>query len=152
MKNNMIRLVLGLMIGVAVSTAAFGQYGGGGMGGSTGGGTKGGVYTPPKGGYSSSTGIAIGAGAAAAIAVGYFVLRSRHSVTGCVGESAKGTTLASDKGTYVLDTGNVDLKAGDRVKLRGKKTKSDSGQPGFAVKKLVKDYGSCNAMASLKQH
>lgn len=152
MKHHVVKVALGMMIVFTVSMAAFGQYGGGGTGGTTGGGsTNGGVYTPPKGGYSSSTGIAIGAGAAAAITVGYLVLRSRHSLIGCVGESAKGTTLTSDKATYTLDTGDVNLKVGDRVKLRGKKAKSGSGHPSFAVKKLVKDYGACNAIASLKQ-
>jgi hypothetical protein len=150
MKDKIVKLAVGVMIGVSVSTSAFGQYGG--TGGTTGGGTKGAVYTPPKGGYSSSTGIAIGAGAAAGIAVGYFALRSRHSVVGCVGESANGTTLLSDRTTYTLDTGAVNLKVGDRVKLRGKKIKSGSGQPSFAVKRLVKDYGSCNAIASLNRH
>lgn len=122
------------------------------MGGTAGGSANGGVYTPPKGGYSSSTGIAIGAGAAAAVAVGYFALRSRHTVVGCVGESAKGTTLTGNKATYTLDAGDVNLRVGERVKLRGKKMKSDSGERTFAVKKLVKDYGSCNAMASLNRH
>jgi hypothetical protein len=150
MKHIMLKLAAGVMIGVAASTAALGQYGGGGMGGSVGGGAKGGVYTPPKGGYSSSTGIALGAGAAAGITAGYLVLRSHHSMVGCVGETAKGTTLANGKGVYTLDTGDVNLKVGDRVKVRGKKTKTDSGEPSFAVKKLVKDYGSCTTAADLK--
>jgi hypothetical protein len=151
MKLNMMRIAWGLMIGVALSTAAFGQYAGGVTGTTGGGGATAGGYTPPKGGYSSSTGIAIGAGAAAAAAVGYFALRSRHSVVGCVGESAKGNTLTAGKMTYALDNGDVNLKVGERVKLRGKKMKSGAGERTFAVKKLVKDYGSCTTMASLSQ-
>jgi hypothetical protein len=144
------RIGLVIFVTAFLCAPAFAQYGG--MGGSaTPGGSTGGVYTPPKGGYKSSTGIAIGAGVAAAIGITYFMLRSRHSVVGCVGESAKGTTLSSEKATYILETGGVNLKVGDQVKLRGKKTSSGSGQPSFAVKKLIKDYGACNAVASLKQ-
>jgi hypothetical protein len=153
--RNLTRWVLGLALGLAVTAAGFAQYPGNpGMGGtSTGGGTKGGVYTAPKGGYSSTTGIAIGAAAAAGVAVGgYLFMRSRRSMVGCVQKSAEGTQLMSekDKKAYALDAGTLDLKPGDRVKLKGKKTKSDSGAPQFAATKLVKDYGSCDPQASLK--
>ncbi|HLI34863.1 MAG TPA: hypothetical protein VKW70_07450 [Terriglobia bacterium] len=144
-----LRLMGMIFLAVTVSGAAFAQYGGGTTGGMTGSG--GGVYTPPKGGYKSSTGIAIGAGAAAGVGLAYYMLHNRKSVVGCVEESAGGTKLLNekDKTTYAIDPGNLNLKVGDRVKLSGKKLKSDAGQPTFAAKKLVKDYGSCSAQAAL---
>ncbi len=138
----LIRLVLGLLLCAAASGSALGQYGGGGsMGGSTGG-----VYTAPKGGYSSSTGIAIGAGAAAGAGLAYFALRNHGTMVGCVEASRRGTKLMNekDKNTYALIAGNdVVLAPGERVALKGKKTKDDSGKLSFKVHKLVKDYGSC---------
>lgn len=135
-----------------VAAAGFAQYGGGiapGMG--TTGGATGGVYTPPKGGYKSSTGIAIGGAAAAGVAVAYLMLRSRKSVVGCLEESSDGTKLMDekDKKTYALDAGDLNLKVGERVKLRGKTTKTTTGEPEFAARKLVKNYGSCSTQASL---
>lgn len=121
---------------------AFAQYGGGGT--STGSSTGG--YTPPKGGYSSSTGIAIGAGAAAGVAVGYLALRNHGTIVGCVESSADGVKLMNekDKNAYALvASNNVSLAPGERVSLRGKKSKDESGKPMFQVAKLVKDYGAC---------
>lgn len=143
------RIVLGVALCLFVAASGFAQYGGGvpGMGTP---GAGGGVYTPPKGGYKSSTGIAIGGAAAAGIAVTYLMLRSRKSVVGCVSESAAGTELRDTKGqTYVLDAPNISLKMGDRVKLSGRKTKSDTGAPGFAARKLVKDYGPCGTQTAM---
>ncbi len=151
MKTNIgLRLMGMIFLVVTVSGAAFAQYGGGTTGGMAGG-SAGGVYTPPKGGYSSSTGIAIGAGAAAGVGLAYYMLHNRKSVVGCVEESAGGTQLLNekDKKTYAIDPGDLSLKVGDWVKLSGKKMKSDSGQPTFVAKKLVKDYGSCSAQAAL---
>jgi len=48
-----------------------------------------------------------------------------------------------DQRTYALLAANVSLNPGERVALRGKKSKDDSGKPTFQVAKLVKDYGSC---------
>lgn len=143
------RMILGVALCLFVAAAGFAQYGGGapGMGTTTG---AGGVYTPPKGGYKSSTGIAIGGAAAAGVAVAYLMMRNRKSVVGCLAESAAGTELRDAKGqTYVLDAPNVSLKMGDRVKLSGRKTKTDTGEPGFAARKLVKDYGPCGAQTAM---
>jgi hypothetical protein len=138
--RTLIRLFLGLLLCAAVSGSALGQYGGG-MGGSTGG-----VYTAPKGGYSSSTGIAIGAGAAAGVGLAYLALHHRGTMVGCVEASSDGTKLMNekDKNTYALIASNdVVLTPGERVALKGKKTKDDSGKLSFEVHKLMKDYGSC---------
>lgn len=151
------RFVLGAALCLAVAATAMAQYNGGnpgmGVGGGTAGGTNGGIYTPPKGGYKSSTGIAIGAAAAAGIGVAYLVMRNRKSVEGCLTETAGGATLVDAKTnkTYMVDTGDLSLKAGERVKLRGRKEKTTAGAPEFAAKKLVKDYGSCSSHAALGQ-
>lgn len=127
-------------LGLAIAAPAFAQYGGGGMGGSTG------TYTAPKGGYSSSTGIIIGAAAAAGAGVGYLALRHHGNIVGCVEPSSEGIKLMNEKdqNTYALVATNVSLAPGQRVALSGKKTKGDSGKPTFTVSRLVKDYGACN--------
>ena len=135
------RSLLATFLGLALGAPAFAQYGG--SGGSTG---STGVYTTPKGGYGSS-GVAIGAAAAAGagIGIGYLVLRSHRTVVGCVEPSSDGIKLMNEKDqrTYALLAENVSLNPGERVVLRGKKSKDDSGKPTFQVTKLVKEYGSC---------
>ena len=136
------RSLLAIFLGLALGAPAFAQYGG--MGGGSTGST--GVYTAPKGGYGSS-GAAIGAAAAAGagIGIGYLVVRSHRTVVGCVEPSSDGIKLMNEKDqrTYALLAANVSLNPGERVALRGKKSKDDSGKPTFQVGSLVKDYGSC---------
>jgi len=126
-----------------VSASALAQvYGGGG--GSAGTGSAGG-YTPPKGGYSSRTGVAIGAGAAAGVAIAYLALHNHGSIVGCMEAVDGGIRLTDEKGkqTYALVPGDTDLKPGERVALKGKKIKSESGKISFQVQTLRKDYGPC---------
>ena len=140
----LLRLVLAVSLSAALSGSALAQMYPGGTAGGGMPGTPG--YTPPKGGYSSSTGIAIGAGAAAGVAVAYLALRNRPTMVGCVEASSDGTKLMNEKDqkTYALIASNdVVLEPGQRVALKGKKTTSDSGKLSFEVHKLVKDYGSC---------
>lgn len=146
-----VRLAVGIVLGAALSASALAQYGGGGTAGGMGT-TANGVYTPPKGGYSSSTGIAIGAAAAAGVGIAYLVLRNRGAMTGCVEESSNGTRLVNEKDnkTYSLNASGLNLKVGDRVKLRGKKLKASSSGQAFEASKLVKDYGSCHREAALQ--
>ena len=137
--RSLIRPTLGFLLAAAVSGSALAQYG-------TGGGSTGGVYTAPKGGYSSSTGIAIGAGAAAGAGLAYFALRKHGTMVGCVETSSDGTNFVNekDKKTYALIASNdVVLAPGERLALKGKKSQDDSGKLSFKVNKLVKDYGSC---------
>jgi hypothetical protein len=103
--------------------------------------------TPGSGGYHSSTGIAVGAGAAAAVELGYLVLRNHGhgTVSGCV-QSADNvdTLLDSRQNTYTLiNSKSVPLKAGERVEQRGKKAQRNSGTLAFEVQGVVKDYGQC---------
>jgi hypothetical protein len=134
----------GCILWLALSASAFGQYGGGTGMGTTG--TGGGVYTAPKGGYKSSTGIAIGAAAAAGVGVAYLALRHRGGVVGCVEQSSDGSKLMNerDKNTYaLLASKDVVLTPGERVALAGKKAKDDSGKLTFEATRVAKDYGSC---------
>jgi len=108
-----------------------------------------GGYNSGMGGYHSSTGIAIGAAAAAGVGITYFVLHNHAhgTVVGCVQSSdAASTTLLSDdkKSTYTLiNNDSVTLKPGERVALRGRKVRQSSGELEFEVHGLAKDYGAC---------
>jgi hypothetical protein len=135
------RLTAALLLCVFFSLSAFAQ---GGYGTGTGGTGTGGTYTPPSGGYKSSTGIAIGAGAAAAATVAYLALRKPH-IVGCIEPSTDGLKLMNEKdqNTYTLDANGSDLKPGARVELRGKKEKDTSGKLTFRVSKVSHDYGTC---------
>lgn len=125
--------ILGLSL--ALSSSARAQYGGG-MGSSSG-----------SHSYGSGTGIAIGAAAGAGAGIAYLALRNRGTLRGCVQQSADGSSALvseNDKTTYALVAGkDVVLAPGERVALKGKKSKDDSGKQTFEVQKLVKSYGAC---------
>ena len=109
------------------------------------------TYTAPPGGYSSAAkGAGIGAGAAAGVGVLFLALHYHGRVTGCVQPADDGMRLLDEKNkkTYALVPGDVYLKPGERVLLKGKTSKSDGGTQTFTAKKLVKDLGSCGAPAS----
>jgi len=142
-----IRVALGASIALLAADHAAAQYGGGGTGTGTGAGGTGGTYTPPSGGYGSA-GKAIGIGVGAAAGAGILFLAMHHSsVTGCVQPAEDGLRFVDEKKStsYSLVAGDVYLKAGQRVQLQGKKTKSSEGAQMFAAKKLVKDLGTCDA-------
>lgn len=148
MHNLWIRSSLAALAMIAMMcSGAFGQYSGSGMGTTP----TTGTYTPPKGGYSSSTGIAIGVAAAAGVAIAYFALRNRGVVTGCVEGLGKEARLAADHSgrTYDLDSGPVSLNPGERVKLRGKKEKTGADAYSFHAQKMLKNYGSCRQEAAV---
>jgi hypothetical protein len=149
--QNVSHVVLGIALVLGVSAAASAQYGGSGgtMGGSSG--TSSGTYTAPKGGYSSATGAAIGAAAAGGAVVAILLLRNRGTMVGCLEQSAGQTKLVNEKSqkTYLLEGAPASLKTGDRVKLKGKKLASRSGESSFEATKLVKDYGPCRRQAAL---
>lgn len=128
----MLRFAAALSLGTA---SIFGQYNGG--------------SSQPPGGYHSSTGIAIGAGAAAGVGIVYLVLRNhnRGTVVGCLqsANNASETVLHDNKNnTYTLiNSDSVPLKMGERVALRGKTIQRSSTGPAFEVHGLIKDYGQC---------
>ena len=144
----LIRLTQSMVLCAAISATAFAQYGGGGAGGT---GAAGGGYTPPKGGYSAGTGIAIGAAVAAAVGVA-LVVRHRHhaaqphaSLVGCTRSAQSGFTVSNEKDhqTYLLVADNADFKERERVELSGQKTKDGPGSRTFLVQNIVEDYGAC---------
>lgn len=138
-----IRLALGICLGLFLSTQTFAQYGGGstgtGMPGTPG-------YVPPKGGYGSGAAIGAGVGAAAGLGILYLALHNHGSVTGCVRRTDDGFSLVDEKKnkTYSLVSGSIDLKPGEQVQLKGKKSNGENGATSFQAKKVVKDLGACS--------
>lgn len=149
-KRSLITKMLPLAVAFSfalVATPALAQYGGGGGTGGTGGT---GTYTPPKGGYSSATGVGIGAGAAAGVGVLILAMHYHGRVTGCVEPGEDGLRLVQDKKdtSYALSPGDVHLEAGQHVELKGKKSKTDTGAERFTAKKLIKVIGTCSTSAA----
>ena len=146
MSKNLLRLALASSLALFAAGQAAAQYPSGG--GTGGGGTGGGTYTPPAGGYSSAAkGAGIGAGAAAGVGALFLVMHYHGRVTGCVQPADDGMRLLDEKNkkTYALVPGDVYLKPGERVLLKGKTSKGDGGTQTFTAKKLIKDLGSCGA-------
>ena len=142
-----VRVALTLAISAFVSASAFAQYP---VGGGTGGTGSTGGYVPPKGGYSSGKAIGIGVGAAAGGAGVLFLALHHHgAITGCVQKTDDGFRLVDDKNnkSYDVDPGSVALNPGDRVQLKGKRTKND-GVQSFQATRVVKTLGSCSAPPS----
>jgi len=130
------QLKWGILLTLLLSPPAFAQYGGGGMGS--------GSAAPT---YGSGKAIAAGVGAAAAGAgVLYLTLHHRGVVTGCVQSGNDELSLVDSKKhqTYFLLPGSTDLKSGELVELRGKRSKDGNGDQTFQVSKVVKHLGVCS--------
>jgi len=134
-----------------LSTAAFAQYGGGGMGGATGSPPSSGTYAPGTPGYGHGKAVGIGVGAAA-VGVGavYLMTHRASKVTGCTEMTDDGLHLTDDKSkqTLTLLLGPTNIKAGERVELKGKVRKNATGDQSFLVKRVAKDFGECHTRAS----
>jgi hypothetical protein len=144
-----LRMTLGICLATFLASSAFAQYGGGGTGMGTGTpGTPG--YVAPKNGYGSGKAIGIGVGAAAGVGVLFVALHHHGAVTGCVRQTDDGLRLVDEKKnkSYALESGSVDLKPGDRVELKGKKSSGSGGAQMFEPTKVVKSLGSCGAEAA----
>ena len=92
--------------------------------------------------------VAIGAiGAGIGIGV-YFAIHHSHSIRGCAISDPTGLELQTegDQQTFQLMGITSDVKAGDRVKVVGKKKGNGSGNRSFLVEKLAKDYGACHVL------
>jgi hypothetical protein len=131
-----------------LSTAAFAQYGGGGMGGATGSPASSGTYAPGTPGYGHGKAIGIGVGAAA-VGVGavYLMTHRASRVTGCTEMADDGLHLTDEKTkrTLTLLPGPTNIKAGERVELKGKIRKNAAGDQSFLVKTVAKDLGQCHS-------
>ena len=89
------------------------------------------------------------AAAGVVIGVGTYYLLRKASITGCAVSNQNGLELRneSDRQTYMLMGDTADIKAGDRIRVKGKKKKKDSPAGGkFLVEKLARNYGPCRAL------
>jgi hypothetical protein len=144
--SGFMRVALFLALAFVCAGRASAQYGGGtGTGGS---GTP--PYVAPKGGYGSGAAAGIGAGAAAGAGVLYLALHYHGRVSGCVQNGEDGLRFVDDKKgvSYSLAAGDLFLKAGQHVELKGSKATPQGAVPSFKAKKLIKDLGSCSEAAS----
>jgi hypothetical protein len=134
-----------LSVILLLSTAAFAQYGGGTVGTMGAPGTSG----TPSYGHGAAIGIGVGAAVAGVGAV-YLITHRSSKVTGCVETADDGLHLTDDrsKRTLALVPGGANVKAGERLELKGKIRKSDAGDRTFLVKTVAKDLGECHAQAS----
>jgi hypothetical protein len=93
-------------------------------------------------------GIIAVAAAIVVVAVILVVHYKPATVKGCVASGPTGLEItdSSDKSVYELSGATSDVKAGDMVKIKGKKKHGKGGAPStFTVKELSKDYGACPA-------
>jgi hypothetical protein len=137
-----LRQGIGFAAVVLLSASAFARYGGTGMPTGSGSGT-------PSYGHGAAIGAGVGAAAAGAGAI-YFLTHRTSKVSGCVETSDDGLHLTDDKTkrSLMLVPGKADVKAGDRVELKGKFKKSATGDQSFLVKTVAKDFGECRAQAA----
>ncbi len=135
------RTFLLLLLCMFLPAIAFAQYGGGGTTGTGTGGTSTG-----SGSYGSGAAIGIGLGVATAVGIAISALHNHGSMVGCVQSSGDGIALVDEKEkrSYSLAGSSTSLKAGQRVGVKGKKTKDSSGSRVFQVQKVARIYGSCN--------
>jgi hypothetical protein len=88
-------------------------------------------------------GVAVGIGAGIGVGI-YFIHRSHTSLSGCVRQTDHGLSMiAKDGNIYELLNAPSEVKARERLSLRGHKTKSGSGRT-FRVDHVSRDYGLCS--------
>ncbi len=144
------RQVIRLAVILLLAATAYAQVysGGGGMGGTTGTPGTTGTSSAPSYGHGKAIGIGVGAAAAGVGAV-YLMTHRASKITGCVETADDGLHLTDDKTkrTLALVPGAADIKAGERVELKGKIKKNTAGDQSFLVKTVTKDFGECRASA-----
>ena len=91
--------------------------------------------------------VGIAAVAAAITVVVVIAVRRPPTITGCAVSGANGLTLEneSDHQIFALNGETAGIKAGDRVKVQGKKQKANGATRGFTVLRAKRDYGACPA-------
>jgi hypothetical protein len=87
-------------------------------------------------------GVAVGVGTAVGVGI-YLIHRGHTSLRGCVRQAGNGLSLtAKDGSSYELVNPSSEVKAGERLSLRGHKIKGTSGRA-FQVDHVGRDYGAC---------
>ena len=137
--TNLGRAVVALALLTSISATAVAQYGSPGS-------------TPSYGSKGAVIGGAV-AGAAAGAGLLYWKLHNRSKkLQGCVTGDGDKLVNEKDNQTYRLtNTQKQTLKTGERFELLGKKTKADSGELGFEVRKMSKDLGQCTVATAEQQ-
>jgi hypothetical protein len=136
--TNLGRAVVALALLASISATAVAQYGSPGS-------------TPSYGSKGAVIGGAV-AGAAAGAGLLYWKLHNRSKLQGCVTGDGDKLVNEKDNQTYRLtNTQKQTLKTGERFELLGKKTKADSGELGFEVRKMNKDLGQCTVATAEQQ-
>lgn len=141
--RNLLRAVLGVLLGLAVASRGFGV-----------------TPTIPcttnsnQTGCSSRTGIVLIFVGVAAFAASLYALHhkphkeqkvSHASIVGCIEKTSQGITLKNEKDnqTYGIIADTLELKQGERMELSGNKYKDEAGNLHMDVDTLVMDYGPC---------
>jgi hypothetical protein len=86
--------------------------------------------------------------AAVGVLVVFLIIHYKHrksSITGCVVSGANGVSLTdeNDKRTYALSDDTGAVKAGQRMKVEGKRQNEKNGTFSFEVQKISKVFGAC---------
>jgi len=112
-----------------------------------------GLATPARADKAATVLIVVAAAtAAAAIAAVAIVSSVQHRrkkivITGCVLSGEKGMTITDqeDKKVYLLSGETIGIKAGDRMKLEGKRLKAKRPDKSrvWETKQVIKDFGVC---------
>jgi Na+-transporting NADH:ubiquinone oxidoreductase subunit NqrD len=91
----------------------------------------------------------------ALIGVGtYYGIKHNRTLTGCAASGPNGMELMAegDHLNYTLMGDIAQIKAGERVRVSGKKRKHDSDSHPFLVEKVKRDFGPCDAsLAQVKR-
>ena len=91
-----------------------------------------------------------GVAVVAAVGVGvFFAFHHGSSIKGCAVNGPDGLEIRTQNGAsvYQLSGATSEVRAGDLVRVRGKKKSAKDGDvPMFVVKGLAKDYGVCTAV------
>jgi len=89
-------------------------------------------------------GVVAGVAVVAIVAIHY---SKKRTVTGCVNSGANGMTVTDekDKQIYALSGDTTNIKPGNRMRLQGKKAKSNSPDKTLVweARKVTKDFGVC---------
>jgi hypothetical protein len=92
--------------------------------------------------------VAVAVGAAIGIGI-YFAFHHAASIKGCVAGGPGGLEIKNegDQLEYLLSGDTSQVKAGDVVRVKGKKksAKGGSAHAMFVVNTFAKDYGACHA-------